>query len=288
MVSARKRRPGEGVAGSPLSRRKLDTSTWGKRLELRAGLNDPAIPAPFGPFTESPDALHLKRLVDVRVPTDLPGIASRDVTAYIVATQTYENNPDIIDPGPPAVKVVTPNANREPAFRALFGRLETGRGGISSFEDFIIPAHGKSIHIGADTVRLSVIFDPARVGYTGGGFLGQRAAGFSVIAGVATSDLLPDSVRDEYNLAASTTQVFQVPRFTRRVQFFSDCPDCFQFDWTRPPGTGAGFLPNTPSTGVPYASSPQPIPVEAFGVQITEKLPGQATTNPVLLWERQT
>ena len=186
---------------SELSREPYNTSTWGKRLEIRAGLFNVAVPAPFGPFTPSPDTGTLKRLCDVRVPTDLPGVASRDVTAYIFAEQTYDNNPRNIDPGPPETKVTTPEAEQREAFHGLFGRLESGRGGVSTFEDFLVPAHGKSIHIGADAVRLSVVFDPVRAGLVGVAFERERAAGFSINAGVATAVLLPDSVRDAYNLA---------------------------------------------------------------------------------------
>lgn len=375
-AAARRRAPQLALA-------RKETSTWGKRLEIKCGYYDPAGLAPWGPFTESPDAASWKRLVDVRVKTDTPSVLSRDVTAYIVARQTYANNSDIVQPaqgatilgaggtfptlfvggetllmtvdtvavnvvfaavdqsnaqvaaainvvstaaglgnvatvdggeiritsptigataqvditggtgratiglpiatanGSAATKVQTPQAEYDTAFAGLFGRLETGRGGVTASEDFLIPAHGKVIHIGADAVRLSVGFFPALAGWTAG-FEGKRAAGFSVQGGVTTADMLPHLIRQFYSNQVGGTQRFAVPNFSSRLQFFSQVPEGYQFDWRDQFGT---FINNTPSLATPYVDSPQPIPIDAAGLQITPVASGLAI-DPVIMWER--
>ncbi|MDH5644458.1 MAG: hypothetical protein OEZ01_00535 [Candidatus Heimdallarchaeota archaeon] len=382
-MSASSRSAAARRAKLSLATARKDTSTWGKRLEIKCGYYDPAGLTPWGPFTESPDAGAWKRLVDVRVKTDTPSVLSRDVTAYVVATQTYANNSDIVQPaqgasvlavgavyptgfvggetlavtidttpvnvvfavtdqtlvqvlaainaastlagvgnvatdsggqilltspsiGPGAVvdvtggtgratiglpiatatgtaatKVQTPPAEYDTAFAGLFGRLETGRGGVTASEDFLIPAHGKVIHIGADAVRLSVGFFPDRAGWTAG-FQGKRAAGFSVQGGVTTADMLPHLIRQFYSQQVAGTQRFDVPNFSSRLQFFTQVPEGYQFDWRDQFGT---FIPNTPSLATPYVDSPQPIPIDAASLQITPVASGLAI-DPVIMWER--
>ena len=269
-----------------LSTLSSDTSTWGKRLAVRAGLSDPAIVVDFGPFTPSPDIGLLQRLVDVRAPTAKPSTTSRNVVAYIVASQVYDNNPNITTALPQRnnPQAVTPLANRRPAFEALFGRLTTSRGGVSSFEEFTIPAHGASLHIGSDTARLEVIFDPGRVGLVDDAGLdnrGKLAAGFSVVGGVASAGFYPDIIRQFFNLDTGT-QNFDVPQFSRRMQFVTDAPQGYTFTWLDPFGAP---LENVPTSGVSYVDSPQPIPVNAASLRIVTAVLGLAI-EPIIIWER--
>lgn len=274
-----------------LSAKTRDTSTWGKRLAIRSGVWSPGDPSPvdppFGPFTPSPDILLLQRLVDVRAPTDKPSITSRDVTAYILARQLYDNNPSITtalpqDENPPAV---TPLINQHPAFEGLYGRLTTSRGGVSSFEDFNIPAQGVSMHIGSDTARLEVVFDPARAGITDATDVGKGklAAGFSVVGGVASSGFYPDTIRQFLELVpgGGATLTYRIPQFSRLLQFTTPVPQIYVFEWLDFNGV---LVANTPSNGIPYANAPAPIPVNAESLRITQQV--AALTSPILTWHR--
>lgn len=364
-------------AAPTLSTAASDTSTWGKRLEIRCGINSPGtILPPFAPFSQSPDIGLVQRLVDVRAPTAAPSLTSRDVTAYIIATQTYTNNKRIRTRGSVigvagtfptlfvggetltfnvdgvAVAVVfavgdqtaaqvaaaidaaiaaTPNAagssaddggevrisgtktdngnvtitggtalavlgftvgqsgstndqlgtfgfDREPAFEALFGRLTTSRGGVSSVEEFTIPAHGASLHIGSDTARLEVFFDPVRLGIVG---LGALAAGFSVVGGVASSGFYQDEIRQFFRIGGPV-QTFKVPEFSRRLQFFSSSPQAFSFTWIN----SFGFnVVNVPNSAIPYVDKPQPIPVNAVQLRVQTAVTG-IQESPILVWSR--
>ena len=257
-----------------LSSRVEDTSTWGKRLEIKAGVN---FGAP-GVFSASPESARFKRLVDVRADTLAPGIASRDVTAYIVATQTYENNPP--------TRGQTIAADQASAFAGLYGRLETGRGGVSSFEDFIIPAHGKSIHIGADTSRLSIGVFPDRAGWNTvpNNFQGELAAGFSIVAGVTTALLLPDEVTQFYNIAVGGSQSFDIPRFSRTFQFVSDQPLGYTFAWIDAVGN---TIATAPSTAVPYVGQNVPIPIDAVTLLMDQPAGVVTVINPLFFWRRE-
>jgi hypothetical protein len=124
------------------------------------------------------------RCIDVRDLVDATSEESRDCTIYIEAEQLYQDT--------------TLPADRRGAYNALFGRLTTGSGGISVDEEFIIPALGKDIHIGADSVRLEVWYDPARAGYSETvvpGINVKACAGFRVKAHVTTALLLQDYVQ---------------------------------------------------------------------------------------------
>ncbi|MDA8001610.1 MAG: hypothetical protein MPL62_10025 [Alphaproteobacteria bacterium] len=272
-----------------LARKRLDTSTWGKRLEIRAGLNDPLQGAPFGPFTQSPDAERFLRLVDVRAPTDRPSLISRDVVIYVTALQVYDNNPDIVDGA--GVRISTPPGDQQEAHAGLFVRVETGRGGVTAQEDSVVPAHGLSLHIGADSARVSVGFFPSRTQWDqapAGTFNGAEAAGFRVQAGVGTAGLYRDFIRQYYDIGVPNavggvvTSFFAVPPFARRLQFFHPSPASFTFRWRSSLGND---LVNDPLSALFYVDQPQPIPIEAVGVNITA--PAGLSTNPILLWERE-
>lgn len=265
------------------------TSTWGKRLTIKAGLNNAAALSPFAPFTQSPDSEQWFRLVDVRAATDRPSQDSRDVCIYVTGRQAYDNNPRIVDNN--GVPIVTPQVDQQEAHDGLFVRVETGRGGITSEETSVLPAHGLSLHIGADSARVSVGFFPSLTQWSQGGagqFNGAMASGFEIKAGVATAGLYRDFIRQEYDITVpngagvAVASRFNIPPFARRFQFFSDAPGTFTFRWESSLGNA---LVNQPLSGVPYVDSPQPIPINAARLVITA--PVGLSTNPSLLWERE-
>lgn len=277
-----------------LSTKGADTSTWGKRLSIKNGLNDSLVGAPFGPFTPSPDTNQLLRLVDVRAPTAKPSTTSRDVTAYVFATQVYDNNKSITTALPQRQnpQAVTPVANRAPAFEALFGRMTTSRGGVSTFEEFVIPAHGVALHIGSDTARVEVFFDPAKANIVDDAIpdseiRGKLAAGFEVVGGVATAGFYPDEIRQFYDTGIAGLQRFVVPQFAKTLQVFTDAPQAFSIFWQAPENLGAiGPLSNVPTTLIPYVDAPMPIPVNAGRLQISTAV--AVNESPILVWGRKT
>lgn len=282
-----------------LSSKSADTSTWGKRLSIKAGLNDSLVGAPFGPFTPSPDTNQILRLVDVRAPTSKPSTTSRDVTVYLFARQVYDNNKSITTALPQAQnpQAITPVANRSPAFEALFGRLTTSRGGVSTFEEFVIPAHGVALHIGSDTARVEVQFNPAKANIeddaTPDGFIrGKLAAGFEVVGGVATSGFYPDDVQQFFDSQLdnvfNNVQVFTVPQFAKTLQVFTDSPQAYDIEWQAPASVGTGALDNVPTTFLPYVDQPTPIPVNAGLLRVNTAVAlGADAPSPVLVWGRR-
>jgi hypothetical protein len=281
-----------------LSTKGADTSTWGKTLQIRAGLNDSLVGAPFGPYTPSPDRSQLLRLVDVRAPTAKPSTTSRDVTAYIYARQVYDNNKGITTNVPQRdfPQAITPLANRSSAFEALFGRLTVSRGGVSTFEEFVIPAHGVSLHIGSDTARLEVRFDPAKAnipldGAADGFVRGKNAAGFIVTGGVATSGFYQDVIRQFYDLQldaiGNNIQFFDVPRFARTLEVFTPTPQAYDVQWFPQESVNATALSNVPNNFASYVGAPQPIPVNAARLRVNLNAAIAAgEPSPVLVWSR--
>lgn len=284
-----------------LSQRGADTSTWGKRLVVRAGLNDSLVGVPFGPFTASPDTGQLLRLVDVRAPTAKPSTTSRDVVAYIFARQVYDNNKGITTGLPQGSnpQAVTPVANRSSCFEALFGRLTTSRGGVSTYEEFVIPAHGVALHIGSDTARVEVRFDPRKANIPDGaaaaadGFVrGKLAAGFDVIGGVATAGFYGDEVRQFYDIqleqVGNNIQLFDVPQFAKSLEVVTPDPQAYDVQWFDQVTVTNTALANVPNSFIPYIGGPQPIPVNAarLRVNLNTNL-GPAAISPVLVWSRR-
>ncbi len=284
-----------------LSRRGADTSTWGKRLVVRAGLNDSLVGAPFGPFTPSPDTKQLLRLVDVRTPTAKPSTSSRNVVAYIFAKQVYDNNKQITTglPQRDNPQAITPVGNRSSAFEALFGRLTTSRGGVSTFEEFVIPAHGVALHIGSDTARVEVRFDPVKANIPDGagaavdGFVrGKLAAGFDIVGGVATAGFYGDEVRQFFDIqldaVGNNIQFFDIPQFAKTLEVFTPDPQAYLVDWQAQETVGTGNLSNVPNSFIPYVGAPQPIPVNAARLRVNLNAAlGPAAISPVLVWSRR-
>lgn len=261
------------------------TSTWGKRLSIRAGLFDSGGGAgPWAPFTECPDAHRWFRLCDVRAETDRPSTTSRDVTIYLTATQNYDNNPQIA-----AASGTTPSVDQQQAHLALFGRIQIGRGGITSEERFTIPAHGIALHVTADSVRVEAGFFPRDTQFYSSGapdtdFRGALATGFDIQAGVGTGkpsvDLVRTPVLSSADAAAGPT--IDVPDFARRVQLFHLNPQMFLTSWLDYRGSP---INDAPATGANYAVL-QPIPVDAKRLQIIRLLPLQ-TLRAIMQWERE-
>lgn len=238
------------------------TPTWGKTVLIRPGYWVDA-----GDFALSPDVRQQKRPVDVRALTDEVSIPSRDCTAYIKATCLYA------DP--------TAELDKRGAHRMLFGRLSTGSGGITIQEEFLIPATGKSIHVGADSCRVEVWIDPKRGGFAEDGSDVEACAGFEVHAQVTTARLFLDEVRAE----RVTTNEVLIPTFTRDMQFLHETPQNIIITFEDVFGNTVWVGPPTPWVGQ-FA----PLPIEAYTFQIaflTAAGPTSMVTNtPILNFKR--
>jgi hypothetical protein len=216
--------------------------------------------------------------------------------AYIIARQKYDNNPGITTalPQNSNPQAVTPIANREAAFECLFGRLTTSRGGVSSAEEFVIPAQGVARHIGSDTARLEVFFDPSRAnvfddGVPDGATRGKLAAGFEVIGGVATSGYYPDEIRQFYSIDIASAQTFPIPQFAQTLQVYTPTPQFVAMTWLEDTQVFGPLhqVPNSPVYATGYVDQPQPIPVNASALLVLATN-NQLTSNPVLVWRRRT
>lgn len=274
-----------------LSDARYDTTTWGRTQALKAGFNEPGAPAPFGPFTQSPDAEGFKSLVQVQLPADRPSLLSRDVLVYVSAVQNYGNNPQIVNAA--GAPIVTPIADQLHANAGLYGLVRSGRGGQFSEQEFIVPAHGIALHVGADSVEVSVGFFPSRTGWgTGAEFLGARATGWDIEAGVATAGSYVDRVRQELPVSSASDLVFRIPEFSRRLRVATMTPDLYLLDWRDWLGRSIPVGPLT--SPIYYADAAAPIPIDARFVVLTRLatangvLGDQVPHHPVTLeWERQ-
>jgi hypothetical protein len=218
------------------------------------------------------------RCIDVRDLVDATSEESRDCTIYIEAEQLYQDT--------------TLPADRRGAYNALFGRLTTGSGGISVDEEFIIPALGKDIHIGADSVRLEVWYDPARAGYSETvvpGINVKACAGFRVKAHVTTALLLQDYVRREWyegDGGVGAAINIPIPQFTRLMMFSYEAPTNVQITWL-------DVFQNVISqniTPTEYHGRFGPIPVDAAFIRLTVTAAAGVnpilTTRPMVTWSR--
>lgn len=255
-----------GRIGPPIAHR--DTSTWGKRLEIRAG-----VPTVAGGTGIGPDIRNPKRLIDVRVPTDRPGVASRSIVVYATARIFY-NAAVVTQVGAPT--------------NSLVGVLQTGSGGLTREERFIMPAHGKTIHIGADSVRMHMVYEPREDLATAVDGV-YALAGFVCQANCSIAGLYPGEVRQDsevWNTAAVPTstavQSFAIPEFSESLQLVHDSLGDFDVEWEDVFGNAV----MTPLSGLQYAE-PRPIPVEAAGLTITFTIPAPGFAQPMTVrWFR--
>lgn len=265
-------------------------STWGRRIVLRAGLFDAAAGGPFAPFTQSPDANDWKSVVQVEMPVDSTGErTSRDCVVYLSALQNYVNNPGIVDAA--GISISTPPANQLVANQALFGRVQTGRGGVTNTEEFVIPAHGLSLHMACDAVRVEVGFFPARAGWDVAAFQGAQATGWEIVGGVGTSGMYADRIRQHYPVDTAGTIDLRVPEYARRMRVDSLVPELYWLDWLNWRGDSIAEGPF--NNAIAFADDAQPIPIGARSVQITKLAAASNATNftpthPLLIeWERE-
>jgi hypothetical protein len=245
--------------------------------------------------TDSPDKKNAMRFIDVRGITDRPSGESRDCTFYITADQRLTFVPGVDS------NIGSVGHLGVSAFQGLFGRVELGVGGVSRSEEFTIPARGKTIHVGADTVRCQIVFDPDRANMLPSGSLDpdfeiavriQRSAGFELNGAVTTADVFPDVVRNEYVFARGGPQRFQVPNFSEDVQLFYPAPQLFLLKWYDPFGF---FIATAQFSAIDYVDRPSPIPLNAASVELVPIPPFETATasvtllrvNPLLVWRRQ-
>lgn len=269
--------------------RSIDTSTWGRNLNIRCGLLDAALSA-FAPFTPSPDSETYLPVVKVDMPANVPSLASRDVLVYVSAKQVYNNNPNIVSlAGGP---ITTPVANQLVANQGLYGRVRSGRGGTQNEEEFVIPAHGIALHVGADSVAVEVGFFPSRTGWgADAAFEGARATGWEVRGGIATSASFVDRIRQELPVSSATDLRFEIPEFARRLRVATMVPDLYGLDWQDWLGRSIAVGPLT--SPLYWADAPAPIPIDARFVTLLRLACANGAgdvlpSHPVTLeWERQ-
>lgn len=243
----------------------IDTSTWGKRLELR-----PGIPTVDGGSGLSPDIRRDIRPVSVQVPTATPGIKSRDVTMYATAEPIYTEEALAFLGGGSGFMI-----------NELIGTLATGAGGVTRSESFVMPAPGRAIHIGADSVRFSVKYEPAvgaAVPDSPTGLVGWR-----IVANISTSGLYPGEVRLAPVFSAAATPVTVViPQFGESFRIAHPMPGLFDVDFQDQFGNNIVGTRN----GSQYATD-TPLPPAAFQIKLTPLVPvGVAVDTPVLSFRR--
>jgi hypothetical protein len=199
-----------------------DTSTWGKRLVIRPGVSTAAGGSGIGPDIGMP-----KRLLDIRAPTSEPGFDSRPIAIYVTARPIFD-----------ASFAGTPNGRD---CRFLDGRLETGSGGVTRAESFGIPAVGKAMHIGCDSLRLEVAYRPGLVAPDDV----RAMVGWELIANGSISGVDPaPQVQELFSSAAPSLPVlFEIPLFAQKLSFDDSASTGYRFAWLDRFGEPAGLTP---------------------------------------------
>ena len=242
---------GKGMIGPP--RLHQDTSTWGKRLKIRPGVRTTAVPIAGTGIGE--DIGIRKRMIDVRVQTARPGLASKPFVLYMTRTLIFDPSQDAFPAG------------LSGAFQKdLIGVLETGSGGITREEKFIVPAHGRAIHIGADSVRLYMVYLP--LGQSTAGSPNSLAAmtGFDIGANASISGLYPGEVRQESdNFSPGDTELFEIPQFAETLRLTNAQLSSIDVQWRDRFGNSISDFGSF--NGTAYAE-PQPIPLAATHVEL--------------------
>lgn len=251
------------------------TSTWGRREIIRAGIHT-AESTPDQPQTGiGPDIGVRKRLFDVRMNTAAPGNISKPFTLYVTSRAFYDPSFEA-NGGVPTAAV---------ASATLFAFLETGGGGVTRAEEFILPQHGKAIHIGADSVRLFVVFEPNEVSIVPDN--ATAMIGFELNATVSLSGLYPGEVRTEtFNpLVAGVPLLTPIPNFSTTLQMFHPSLSMLEVNFVDV--FGVDLSASTTFNGSDFA---EPFPIPLGAAQVSIEFPGGggpiATGRPILRWDR--
>lgn len=255
----------------------LDTSTWGSRKLIRPGVLTTQGGSGFGP-----DYKRWVSLLDVRVPTDLPSLASKSFVLYATAYPVFDSNSGL--------------ASTEGAQQGVIGRLETGSGGVTRSETFTIPASGKVQQIAADSVRFSVKYsdpltpDSDPTPDTEYGMLGWELNAAVSISGtygrktVTTPPPFPPS-----SLVPSF--VIPIPPFVTTLRFLSPTPTVFDLGWEDRFGEDVLSPLSATSTPVRINASRwadgRAIPPAASQMRLYNYLPANPTEAPMFEWGRE-
>lgn len=252
-----------------------DTSTWGKRLQIR-----PGVLVAGGGTGIGPDIGIRQRLIDVRAPTSRPGVISAPFVVYVTAKALLD--PNLV-------------VNRRATFaRFLQGVLETGSGGITRQESFVVPQHGRAIHIGADSVRLYALYLPLNEQPPNPVPDGLAAmTGFDLNANASMSGLYPGEVRvatEPFSSALippTDVQTFPIPEFSETLELSH--PSLSSFDVTWRDVFGAPLDDTPVMNGTAFQCPCQvPVPLAATQVEIQYNGPAGPPSSPgmVLKWFR--
>lgn len=255
-----------------------DTSNWGSRLVLRAGVSTAAGGSGF-----APDIGQWRRVLDVRAPTDLPGGGSTPFAMYVTAAPFWDAS----------------YAGNEACFvqNALTGRVTIGSGGVSRSETFAIPTVGKVMHVGADSLRLDVHYDPDRylANFKSADDVGAMV-GFDVNAAAALSQIDPAPTFQGgmfLNPGGESEATFRIPDFAQTLQVCSGALTLFDVEFLDQNGFspmgwgGVGISARLPAAEF---SAPRPFPLASRTVVVKylmEVANGSASISDVVLrWGR--
>jgi hypothetical protein len=206
-----------------------------------------------------PDIGAPKRLLDIRAPTSEPGFESRPIAVYVTAQPVFD--PSFLGSRETYVQ------------RNLLGRLQTGSGGVTRTETFGLPAVGKAMHIGCDSLRLEVSYRP---------FLSTPDSNFAmigweVIANGSVSGVHPAPTIQQTSevVAQGLTEEFEIPSFAQTLTFDSAASTYFQLEWLNYFGLAAAPFPEPAAQ---YAEPGRAFPFPAARVRVTH------ITDPLLVF----